>query len=189
MWRGVFDKIVSVGMYEHVGSANLPLYFRTMHRLLAPGGVALNHGITTGDPEEGSRGPPSGGFIDRYVFPGGELPHVSEVLREIARQGLEVLDVENLRPHYVATLLRWVARLESQRARAIELAGPERYRIWRIYMAGCALAFERGWMSVHRLVAGKPDAGGRLARPWTRRHQYLAEQRAVFPGAGDWAEF
>jgi cyclopropane-fatty-acyl-phospholipid synthase len=186
--EGVFDKIVSVGMYEHVGRANLPLYFRTMHRLLAPGGVALNHGITTGDPEGGSRGPPGGSFIDRYVFPGGELPHVSEVLREMARQGFEVLDVECLRPHYVATLLRWVRRLESQRTRAIALAGPERYRVWRIYMAGCALAFERGWLSVHQLVAGKPDAQGRLARPWTRRHQYLAEDAAVFSGTADWAD-
>jgi cyclopropane-fatty-acyl-phospholipid synthase len=185
--EAVFDKIVSVGMYEHVGRANLPLYFRMIHRLLRPGGIALNHGITAGDTQGRSLGRPGGRFIEQYVFPGGELPHLSEVVREMARQELEVLDVECLRPHYAQTLLHWLQRLEGQRARATELAGIERYRIWRIYLAGCALAFERGWVSVHQVVVGKPDARGRLSRPWTRRHQYVADDPALMAGAADWA--
>jgi cyclopropane-fatty-acyl-phospholipid synthase len=184
--EGAFDKIVSVGMYEHVGRGNLPLYFATLRRLLRTGGMVLNHGITTGDPEGGSSGPPGGGFIDRYVFPGGELPHISQVLREMARAGLDVVDVESLRPHYAATLLRWVKRLEAAREQATALAGAERYRIWRIYMAGCALAFDRGWLSLHQVLAGKPDAAGVLARPWTRRHQYVPEDEAIMAGPLPW---
>ena len=148
--------------------------------------MVLNHGITTGDPEGGSRGPPGGGFIDRYVFPGGELPHVSQVMREMARAGLEVLDVECLRPHYAQTLLRWIERLEAARERAVALAGEERYRIWRIYMAGCALAFDRGWMSIHQVLAGKPEPDGLLPRPWTRRHQYAPEDPAPLVGPLSW---
>jgi cyclopropane-fatty-acyl-phospholipid synthase len=129
-----FDKIVSVGMYEHVGIGNLTLYFRTIARLLQPGGLALNHGITSADRAGRAQGPPGGEFIDRLVFPGGELPHISKVLYAAAGAGLELLDVEDLRPHYPQTLLRWVARLEASRAAAIAAAGVERYRIWRMYM-------------------------------------------------------
>ena len=183
-----FDKIVSVGMYEHVGRANLPLYFATIRRLLKTGGVALNHGITTGDPNDGSPAPPGAGFIDRYVFPGGELPHISRVLGEMAREGLEPLDVENLRPHYGETLIRWTRRLELQRERAISAAGIERYRIWRIYMAGCAFAFERGWMSLHQVVVTKPDEAGLAPRPWSRRHQYVPEDETILSRPLRWGE-
>jgi cyclopropane-fatty-acyl-phospholipid synthase len=186
--ESAFDKIVSVGMYEHVGRANLPLYFATIRRLLRDGGIALNHGITTGDPEDASLGPPGGGFIDRYVFPGGELPHLSRVVREMARQGLEVLDVECLRPHYAETLLRWVRRLEAARDQAIALAGIERYRIWRIYMAGCAYAFDRGWLSIHQVIAVKPDASGLAPRPWTRRYQYDATAPVRESGPLRWGD-
>ncbi|MGH7088560.1 MAG: class I SAM-dependent methyltransferase, partial [Stellaceae bacterium] len=167
-----FDKIVSVGMYEHVGRANLGRYFAALHRLAKPNGLVLNHGITTTDPLGRPQGPAGGSFIDRFVFPGGELPHISLVLQEMARQGFDVIDVESLRPHYAATLARWVERLEAQEARAVALAGPERYRIWRIYMAGCAAAFARNWISVYQVVGGRCAADGSLARPWTRRHQY-----------------
>jgi cyclopropane-fatty-acyl-phospholipid synthase len=181
-----FDKIVSVGMYEHVGHANMPLYFATLRRLLRTGGLLLNHGITTTDPAGKSKGPAGGSFIDRFVFPGGELPHIAQVMGEISRQELEILDVECLRPHYAATLLRWVRRLEARRAEAIALAGEERYRIWRIYMAGCALAFERNWLSIYQVLAGKTDAGGRLERPWTRRHQYQDDPTPL-AGLLDWS--
>ncbi|MGH6989229.1 MAG: class I SAM-dependent methyltransferase, partial [Stellaceae bacterium] len=133
--EGIFDKIVSVGMYEHVGRENWPIYFRTIDRLLKVGGLAVNHGITTGNPEGGSAGPQGGGFIDRYVFPGGELPHLSRAVHDMAVAGLDVIDIENLRPHYTETLLHWVRRLDAHRDAALALVGPEKYRIWRIYMA------------------------------------------------------
>jgi cyclopropane-fatty-acyl-phospholipid synthase len=181
-----FDKIVSVGMYEHVGRANLPLYFATLCDHLKAGGLVLNHGIATTDPEGLSRGPAGGSFIDRFVFPGGELPHVSQVIREMARQDLEVIDVESLRPHYALTLLHWVRRLEAQKDEAMRLAGAARYRVWRIYMAGCALAFERNWLSVYQVLAGKGDERGALTRPWTRRHQYVSDDPALLPAPLDW---
>jgi cyclopropane-fatty-acyl-phospholipid synthase len=180
-----YDKVVSVGMYEHVGHANLPLYCAVLRRAVKPQGLVLNHGITTADPEGGSRGP-GGDFIDRFVFPGGALPHLSRVVQEMARQGFDILDVESLRPHYAATLTRWVRRLEARRSEAIAAAGEERYRIWRVYMAGCAIAFARHWLSVYQVLAGKPAADGTLARPWTRRHQYLAGAPALASGLPDW---
>ena len=159
-------------MYEHVGIANLPLYVRTIARLLKPGGLALNHGITSADRDGRAQGPPGGEFIDRLVFPGGELPHISKVLYEVAGAGLELLDVEDLRPHYPQTLMRWLARLEAERERAIAAAGAERYRIWRMYRAGMAFAFDRGLLSLAQLLAQKPAAAGPAPRPWTREYQY-----------------
>jgi cyclopropane-fatty-acyl-phospholipid synthase len=170
-----FDKIVSVGMYEHVGVANLALYFATVARLLKPGGLALNHGITAVGRDGRAQGPPGGEFIDRFVFPGGEVPHISKVLYEIAGSGLEILDMEDLRPHYPPTLLHWVNRLEAAREAAIAAAGAGRYRIWRIYMAGMAYAFDRDWLSVCQTLAQKPLADGPAPRPWTRRYQYCPQ--------------
>jgi cyclopropane-fatty-acyl-phospholipid synthase len=168
----LYDKIVSVGMYEHVGIVNLPLYFATIARLLKPGGLALNHGITATDRDGHAQGPPGGEFIDRFVFPGGEVPHISRVLYEIAGSGLEILDMEDLRPHYPPTLWHWVNRLEAARAPAVAAGGIERYRIWRMYMAGMAYAFDRGWLSVCQSLAQKPLDGGPAPRPWTRAYQY-----------------
>ncbi len=181
-----FDKVVSVGMYEHVGLANLPLYFATIARLLRPGGTALNHGITVADHGGRAGGPPGGGFIDRFVFPGGELPHISRVLHEIARSGLEPLDVEDLRPHYPPTLLHWVRRLEAHRDAAIAAAGEQRYRIWRMYMAGMAYAFDRGMLSVAQVLACKPTLGGPAPRPWTRAYQESAEGTVALAEVLDW---
>jgi cyclopropane-fatty-acyl-phospholipid synthase len=181
-----FDKIVSVGMYEHVGIANLPIYFATIARLLRPGGLALNHGITAADRDGRVQGPPGGEFIDRLVFPGGEVPHVSRVLYEIAGAGLEILDVEDLRPHYPPTLLHWVRRLEAKRERAIAAAGGERYRIWRMYMTGMAHAFDRGWLSVCQVLAQKKLAAGPAPRPWTRRYQYGGHPQPPLSTGLDW---
>ena len=186
--EGSFDKIVSVGMYEHVGIANLPLYFATIARLLAPGGVALNHGICVTDRDGHADGPPGGEFIDRYVFPGGELPHVSKVLYEIAGTGLEVTDMEDLRPHYPQTLLRWVRRLEANRDAAVRIAGEQRYRIWRMYMAGMAYAFDRGMLTVAQVLATKPGSGGMAARPWTRASQYCSDDAVPLARGLDWGD-
>ena len=167
-----FDKISSVGMFEHVGRKNFPVYFGKISRLLKPGGLVMNHGITLNSVDGHELGSDIGSFIDEYVFPGGELTHVSRVVSEMSERGLETWDVESLRPHYARTLWQWVERLESRQDAAIAAVGEKAYRIWRIYMAGSAHAFERGWMSVYQILAGKPLADGRLATPATREHIY-----------------
>jgi cyclopropane-fatty-acyl-phospholipid synthase len=167
-----FDKIVSVGMYEHVGLANHRLYFETVARLLKPGGIFLNQGIVSGDPDARVKGPPGGEFVDRHVFPGGELPHVSGLLRAVASSGLEPVDLEDLRPHYAQTLLLWSQRLEAHAGSAVRHAGPERFRIWRVYLPAMAHAFNQGWLSVVQVIANKPLNAGMAPRPWTREYQY-----------------
>ncbi len=169
-----FDKIASVGMFEHVGKKNLPVYFEKIYSLLKPGGVVLNHGITTNSLDDGALGSDIGKFVDEYVFPGGQLVHVSRVIREMANQGLETWDAESLRPHYARTLWHWVRRLEANSARARELVGERRYRVWRIYMAGSAHAFERGWISIFQILGTKPLADGSVPYPLTREHVYSA---------------
>jgi len=184
----LFDKIVSVGMVEHVGTANLPAYFGAIARLLKPGGLLLNHGITVADRNGRSQGPPGGEFIDNLVFPGGELAHVSRLLFEVAGAGLEMLDVEDLRPHYPRTLLHWVRRLQASEAQAIAAAGAERYRIWRMYMAGMAYAFDAGWLGVAQVLAAKPNPDGSALRPWTRRYQYDPETAVPLALPLDWGD-
>ncbi|MHB1528866.1 MAG: class I SAM-dependent methyltransferase [Acidiferrobacteraceae bacterium] len=112
------------------------------------------------------------GFIDRYVFPNGELPHVWRVLHEMAGQSLETVDVENLRPHYAQTLIHWVRRLQAHQERAQALIGLRRYRIWSLYLAGCAYAFERGDLAIYQVLAVKQTEPGLAPRPWERRYQY-----------------
>ncbi|MGH8700621.1 MAG: class I SAM-dependent methyltransferase [Burkholderiales bacterium] len=170
-----FDKIASVGMFEHVGRSNLEAYFGKITRLLRPGGLVLNHGITLGALGQRELGSGIGEFIDRYVFPGGELAHISVVMEALASQGLECWDVESLRPHYARTLWHWVERLEARRAAALAAVGEKLYRIWHIYMAGSAHGFERGWMSVYQVLAGKPLAGGALVVPGTRDDIYARQ--------------
>jgi cyclopropane-fatty-acyl-phospholipid synthase len=169
-----FDKIVSVGMYEHVGLANLPRYFAIIARLLRPGGIFLNDGVVTTDPQSKAQGPPGGEFIDRYVFPGGALPHLSRAIAEIAHAGLEVTDAEDQRAHYARTLRLWTRRLKARRDEAIHAAGAERYRIWLIYLAGMAYAFDRGWLTNAQVLAFKRAEDGAVHRPWTRDYQYEA---------------
>lgn len=167
-----YDKIASVGMFEHVGRKNLSLYFNRIYNLLNPGGLLLNHGITSATKFKQGLGSDIGEFINRYVFPGGELIHVSQVLAETAAAQLECLDVESLRPHYAKTLWQWVGRLESNYEEAKQLVGEQKYRVWRIYMAGSAHAFERGWMSVYQILCAKPLENGGVAYPLTRNHVY-----------------
>ncbi|MCS6786071.1 MAG: cyclopropane-fatty-acyl-phospholipid synthase family protein [Thiobacillaceae bacterium] len=168
-----FDKIASVGMFEHVGRKNLPVYFGKIHRLLRPGGLVMNHGITSAALDAHGLGSDISEFIDDYVFPGGELTHVAHVVRELAAAGLEPLDAENLRPHYAKTLWHWVDRLEARRDEAVRLVGEQKYRIWRIYMAGSAYAFERNWIAIFQVLGGRPHADGRQDYPFNRRHVYV----------------
>jgi cyclopropane-fatty-acyl-phospholipid synthase len=167
-----FDKIASVGMFEHVGSRNLPAYFNKIYRLLRPGGLVMNHGITTNSLENAELGSGIGEFVEEYVFPGGELVHVTTVIAEMARQGLELWDAECLRPHYARTLWHWVDRLEARRDEARSLVGEKRLRTWLIYMAGSAHSFARGWISLFQLLGGKPLPDGTLPYPLTRSHVY-----------------
>ncbi|HMS79478.1 MAG TPA: cyclopropane-fatty-acyl-phospholipid synthase family protein [Burkholderiaceae bacterium] len=168
---GVFDKISSIGMFEHVGLKQLGSYFATVRRLLRPGGVAMNHGITSADAESRSVGLGAGDFIDRYVFPDGELPHVSLAIRELSAAGLELVDAESLRRHYALTCGHWSDAFERHIAELERLAGPQRARIWRVYLAGCAHAFARGWINIYQLLAVRADDGANPL-PLTRDYMY-----------------
>ncbi|RPH46034.1 MAG: class I SAM-dependent methyltransferase [Burkholderiales bacterium] len=167
----VFDRIASIGMFEHVGLKHLGPYFSTVHRLLKPGGVALNHGITSSDPDSRSVGLGAGDFIERYVFPDGEVPHVSLAIRELSAAGLELVDAESLRRHYALTLGHWSDAFERDIEAFEALAGAQRARIWRVYLAGCAHAFARGWINVHQLLAIRSDDGA-SPLPLTRDYMY-----------------
>ncbi len=184
----LFDKISSIGMFEHVGHANMTGYFEKILQLLSPGGLVLNHGITAGGLENRQLGAGMGDFIEKYIFPGGELLHVSAVLEHLARSGLEMVDAENLRPHYARTLWDWSDALEAQldASRAVLTAdgGPERaektLRAYRLYLAGSAMSFEQGWLSLHQLLATRPSGdvatekirGARSHYPFQRDYMY-----------------
>ena len=183
-----FDKVSSVGMFEHVGQANMQRYFSQVLRLLVPGGLVLNHGITAGGADNWQLGAGMGEFIEKYIFPGGELVHVSRVLGHMARAGLEVVDAENLRPHYARTLWDWSDALEAQLDTARELlatgSGAERaektLRAYRLYLAGCAMSFEKGWIALHQILATRPDqdlseapiSGSQSTYPFSRHYMY-----------------
>ena len=154
---GGYDRIASIGMFEHVGRGQLDGYFRQLERLLRPGGLVLNHGITAGGLDNDQLGAGMGDFIEQHIFPGGELVHVSRVAQCLARSGLELLDAENLRPHYARTLWAWSAALERQLPAARALTSEATVRAYRLYLAGSALCFERGWLALYQLLAARPD--------------------------------
>ena len=160
-----YDKIASVGMFEHVGRARLPTYFDKIRRLLRPGGLLLNHGITAGGTQHAQLGAGIGDFVENYIFPGGELLHVSHVLRVMAEAGLEGLDTENLRPHYARTLWAWSDALEARLEEAAGVADPRTLRAFRLYLATSALGFERGWMALHQMLATRPCEGSTKHSP------------------------
>src|SRR6185295_14871185 len=169
--EGVYDKIASVGMFEHVGLRHLKAYFGKIRSLLADDGLVMNHGITATDPDNSWVGLGAGEFINRYVFPHGELPHLSLVLREMALAGFEIADVESLRRHYARTCFEWAKRLEENRERAMVLAGDKRYRIWQIYLAGCAHGFANEWMNIYQVLARKAGSAVNPI-PLTREYVY-----------------
>jgi cyclopropane-fatty-acyl-phospholipid synthase len=154
---GPYDAISSIGMFEHVGLSQLGIYFDRLSALLRPGGRLLNHGISRPPAKRVRFARRS--FIDRYVFPDGELHEVGSVVSTIQRSGLEVRHVESLREHYALTLRAWVANLERTWDDAVEEVGPARARIWRLYMAGAALNFEAGRTQVHQILAVRADEG------------------------------
>lgn len=193
-----FDKVSSVGMFEHVGRAQMPAYFSKIERLLAPGGLVMNHGITAGGPDTDRLGAGMGDFIEKYIFPGGQLLHVGDVLTHMARAGLEMVDTENLRPHYARTLWDWSDALESRLDEAHEVLAADGgsgraekiLRAYRLYLAGSAMSFEQGWLALHQMLATRPtDAmekeeikGARARYPYRRDYMYAASQGQGLPG-------
>ncbi|HEY7878444.1 MAG TPA: cyclopropane-fatty-acyl-phospholipid synthase family protein, partial [Gemmatimonadaceae bacterium] len=181
----MFDKVVSVGMFEHVGRSRLAEYFRTAARLTRPGGLFLNHGIVRAR-EKGSvvlalarralwR---QGEFMQRYVFPDGELVPVDVAVRCGERAGLETRDMESLREHYVLTLRQWVSRLERAREAAAALVGEQAYRVWRLYMSASAYAFASGRIGLAQVLFARPDERGRVSLPRTRADIYMGAPAA-----------
>ena len=174
---GPYDKIASVGMVEHVGTAQLPAYFAHLRGLLKPGGILLNHGIVR--PREQPRNDKS--FAWRYVFPDGELQTLSRVLSEMEKAGFEPRDTESLREHYALTLRRWYDNQCANQDEATKEAGEQRERVWRLHNIGAALGFERGDISVHQVVAVAP--GGPHGLPLGRRAGAAATPTARGPAA------
>ncbi|MBA3057459.1 MAG: cyclopropane-fatty-acyl-phospholipid synthase family protein [Gammaproteobacteria bacterium] len=170
---GLFDKITSVGMFEHVGLDHLQSYFAKINALLKDGGLVLNHGITSTDPDSGSCPLGAANFIEKYVFPNGELPHISQVLKDMQSAGLEALDAECLRRHYARTLALWSQNYEAQSQAIRAIVSETTYRVWRIYLAGCAQAFAQNWVSIYQVLACKGGAGEALnPTPWSRAYMY-----------------
>ncbi|QBK04069.1 class I SAM-dependent methyltransferase [Hylemonella gracilis] len=169
--EGQFDRITSVGMFEHVGLNYLEAYFAQIRKLLTDDGWVLNHGITSTDANNGETSHGGGRFVDRYVFPQGELPHISTVLRTMQLGGLEALDVESLRRHYMHTTRLWSEAFEAGTAQLRGMVPEKTWRIWRIYLAGCQWAFDNDEISLYQVLCGKSGRPS-SALPWSRRWMY-----------------
>ena len=167
--RGSFDVLVSVGMFEHVGQAKLPVYFKQAYELLKPGGVFLNHGIALGNNHSKAQGP---NFIGTYVFPDGELVPVNTTLKACEEAGLEVRDVESLREHYQLTLRHWSKGLLDHTEEALKYVGDPAYRVWRLYLAASAFGFGANMLNLYQALLVKPDRGGAAHLPLTRSDWY-----------------
>ncbi|HEY3336910.1 MAG TPA: cyclopropane-fatty-acyl-phospholipid synthase family protein [Propionicimonas sp.] len=174
---GPYEAISSIGMFEHVGAKELGTYFSRMHELLAPGGRLLNHGIS----RPAGAGPIGrNSFLQRYVFPDGELEEIGTVVSAIQHAGLEIRHVENLREHYALTLRAWVRNLDQNYAEAVRLAGAGRARVWRLYLAGSASGFDNGEIEIHQTLAVRTAGGasGLALRPqWERSGRFPVPAR------------
>lgn len=162
-----YDKVVSVGMFEHIGPAAYPGYFGLIHDVLKPGGVVCNHGIVN---DTGWRDTPVTRFLKKYVFPDGSLARISDVITAMENAGFEILDAESLRRHYALTLRHWVGNLQDNHERAKELVGEPTYRIWRLYMSGSAFYFTQGGTNIFQVLAGR--AREPIELPLTRADIY-----------------
>jgi len=170
---GSYDKIASIGMYEHIGIANIDRYFSTVRRLLAPGGLFLNHAISRRAKRRKRRfsSRPEQRALQRYIFPGGELDDIGHTVQAMEQNGFEVHDVEGWRDHYARTTRLWCERLTARRDEAIGLVGEETYRIWVAYLAGCSLAFARGTARIYQTLASRGNKGAAPVPP-TRADLY-----------------
>jgi len=172
---GKFDKISSVGMYEHIGISNIPSYFQTVRGLLADGGLFLNHAISRGAKRKKTKfsSRPEQRALQKYIFPGGELDDIGNTVSEMEIAGFEVQDVEALRQHYQMTTRVWCQRLYEHRAEAEALVGAETYRIWAAYLGGCSFAFQRGSARLYQTLVSKSPKGF-TSVPATRHDIYGA---------------
>jgi cyclopropane-fatty-acyl-phospholipid synthase len=159
-----FDAISSIGMFEHVGAKRMDEYFRTLYSLLAPQGRLLNHAISTA----GGSKMKGRSFINRFVFPDGELIDVADVIGAMERAGFEMRDVESLREHYATTLQAWITNLENSWGEAVGLVGDARARIWRLYMAASANGFKEGGLALHQVLGVRATGQGESGMPATR---------------------
>jgi cyclopropane-fatty-acyl-phospholipid synthase len=164
-----YDKIASVGLIEHVGRPNYAGYFLHLHSLVRPGGLLLNHGITH---ERHWRWTPQWDFVTRYVFPNGDLDHVSHILSVMEDEHWEIRDVEQLREHYARTCRQWCERLMADRERALRLVPERTYRIWLLYLAGSSIYFSDGSIGLYQVVAAKRDPRAARTSPTTREGIY-----------------
>jgi len=174
--EGEFDKISSIGMFEHVGIRNHPSYFRAVNRLLRPRGLYLHHTISRRAKKTEkafNKMPAEYRALVRYIFPGGELDHLGMSIANLERHGFEVHDVEGWREHYQRTTRLWWERLDANKAKAEAEIGPERTRMWLLYLAGCSLAFERGGALVNQTLVSKRHKGP-SDLPLTRADLYCA---------------
>jgi len=170
---GSFDKIASIGMYEHIGLANIPLYLSKVKSLLSPKGLFLNHAISQRAKKSRRRFAtrPEQRAIIKYIFPGGQLDDIGATVRAMEIQGFEVHDVEAWRPHYALTTRHWCERLTARRKEAERLVGEETYRIWVAYLAGCSLSFARGSLRIYQTLASRTSKSQVLV-PLTRADLY-----------------
>lgn len=187
-----FDRIVSIGMFEHVGRTGKAEYFEQVFRLLRPGGLFLNHAISDYPRAEvngvaarirrqiDTRLVGNFQFRKRYIFPDGELMPVSEANLQAERAGFEVRDVENLREHYALTIRRWLERLRLRRDEAVDLAGEPLFRLWELYLAGCIYHFDEGRIGLHQSLLARTDAG-RVNLPWSRADLHRGENHRSMP--------
>lgn len=167
---GKFDCITSVGMFEHVGLRYLVDYFKIISNLLTDDGLCMNHGITSCDSGSGETPFGGGEFIDKYVFPNGELPHISLVLKNMQEAGLESLDCENLRHHYAKTCGIWADNFEAATPVIKTLTDEKRYRIWRVYLSGCSYAFMADRVAIFQVLCTK--SGKKAPQEWSRNYMY-----------------
>lgn len=177
---GQFDKISSVGMFEHVGIANYDSYFSAVHRLLRPGGLYMHHAITRRmkkDKKSFKRKSAEHKALVKYIFPGGELDHLGMTVENLEGHGFEVHDVENLREHYGMTCRLWCERLYSNFDKAVAEIGYPKARLWLLYLAGCSLAFERGTVQINQTLASKRKRGI-SAVPQTRADIYAGFEKS-----------
>jgi len=182
-WRDLppsarYDKVAAIGVIEHVGPRNTPAYLAAVWERLAPGGLFLNHGITH---EKGWRYTGMSRFLERYVFPNGELQNVSDTLDAVERARFEVLDVESLRPHYARTTRQWAERLMANADTARALVGERAFRIWLAYLASSSAAFGQGTIGLYQTLARRPAAAAAPLAPSTRERWYAP--RAAAAGA------